>query len=255
MSNWIKEQFSLTGKRALVTGASKGIGAAIAISMAKAGADLILVGRTEESLAQTAKEVESAGRRATKVLCDLSLSDEISRAFSGVDSLEVDILVNNAGTIIRGSSLELPLSEWRRIMDTNLNSAFQLTQLCARSMVERGDGRVINIASLLSFQGGLNVSAYTTSKHGIAGLTKALGNEFGGRGVTINAIAPGYIETENTQALRDDPDRNKAISARIPMGRWGKPEDISSAAVFLASKAAGYINGEILTVDGGWMAR
>jgi 2-deoxy-D-gluconate 3-dehydrogenase len=255
MSNWIKEQFSLTGKRALVTGASKGIGAAIAISMAKAGADLILVGRTEESLAQTAKEVESAGRRATKVLCDLSLSDEISRAFSGVDSLEVDILVNNAGTIIRGSSLELPLSEWRRILDTNLNSAFQLTQLCARSMVERGDGRVINIASLLSFQGGLNVSAYTTSKHGIAGLTKALGNEFGGRGVTVNAIAPGYIETDNTQALRDDPDRNKAISARIPIGRWGKPEDISSAAVFLASKAAGYINGEILTVDGGWMAR
>jgi 2-deoxy-D-gluconate 3-dehydrogenase len=122
-------------------------------------------------------------------------------------------------------------------------------------MVERGDGRVINIASLLSFQGGLNVSAYTASKHGIAGLTKALGNEFGGRGLTVNAIAPGYIETDNTQALRDDPDRNKAISARIPMGRWGKPEDISSAAVFLASKAAGYINGEILTVDGGWMAR
>lgn len=255
MSNWIEDQFSLSGKRALVTGASKGIGAAIAVAMANAGADLILVGRNSESLAQTKSQIEKLGRKATEMICDLSETDEIARVFSDVDSLEVDILVNNAGTIIRGSSLELPLSEWRRILDTNLNSAFQLTQLCARSMVERGYGRVINIASLLSFQGGLNVSAYTASKHGIAGLTKALGNELGARGVTVNAIAPGYIETDNTQALRDDPERNKAIGARIPVGRWGKPEDISSAAVFLASKAAGYINSEILTVDGGWMAR
>lgn len=255
MSTWIEDQFSLHGKRALVTGASKGIGAAIANAMANAGADLILVGRTSESLVQTTNAVEKLGRKTTQIICDLSVSDDISRAFSEVDSLEVDILINNAGTIIRGSSLELPLSDWQRILDTNLNSAFQLTQLCSRSMVERGSGRVINIASLLSFQGGLNVSAYTASKHGIAGLTKALGNELGGRGVTVNAIAPGYIETDNTQALRDDPERNNAISARIPIGRWGKPEDISSAAVFLASKAAGYINGEILTVDGGWMAR
>lgn len=255
MATWIEEQFSLNGKRALVTGASKGIGASIAIAMANAGADLVLVGRTSESLAHTKSQIEKIGRIASEIICDLSQSDQIAEAFADVSKFEVDILVNNAGSIIRGSSLELPLTDWLRILDTNLNSAFQITQLCAKSMVDRGYGRIINIASLLSFQGGINVSAYTASKHGIAGLTKALGNELGARGVNVNAIAPGYIETDNTQALRDDPERNKAISARIPMGRWGKPEDISSASVFLASKAAGYINGEVLTVDGGWMAR
>ena len=255
MSQWIESQFALHGKRALVTGASKGIGKAIAVAMASAGADLVLMGRSKESLADTHSAIDALGRKVDEVYCDVSSPEQITHALGAIDSSAIDIVVNNAGTISRGPTVETSLADWQRIIDINLSSVFQISQLCGRQMLARGHGRIINIASLLSFQGGINVPAYTASKHGVAGLTKALANEWGAKGVTVNAIAPGYIETDNTIALRADIDRNSSILARIPMGRWGKPEDIAACAVFLASPAATYINGEILTVDGGWMGR
>lgn len=255
MSDWLDSQFSLQGKIALVTGASKGIGAAIAAAMAEAGADLILLGRTSESLRHTRQSIEKLERKVTELICDVANSGQVQSAFEDVDSLGVEILVNNAGTISRAPAIETDLADWKRVIDTNLNSLFQISQLCARSMLNRESGRIINIASLLSFQGGINVPAYTASKHGVAGLTRALANEWGSRSVTVNAIAPGYISTDNTEAIRNDSDRSASILSRIPMGRWGTPEDLAAVAVFLASPAASYINGEVLTVDGGWMGR
>lgn len=255
MSQWLETQFSLQGKRALVTGASKGIGQAIAVAMASAGADLILMGRSSESLSDTRQHIEAVGRTVNEVYCDVSSQEQVASALMGIEALGVDILVNNAGTIARGPAAETSLADWQRIIDINLTSVFHISQLCGRHMLARGHGRIINIASLLSFQGGINVPAYTASKHGVAGLTKALANEWGVKGVTVNAIAPGYIETDNTTALRADSERNASILSRIPLARWGRPEDIAGCAVFLASNAAGYINGEILTVDGGWMSR
>jgi 2-deoxy-D-gluconate 3-dehydrogenase len=255
MTNWLESQFSLVGKKALVTGSSKGIGAAIAQALAHAGADIVLVGRSEESLKETKSAIEKIGRKVEVVLCDVSSAEAIKEAFADIADLKVDILVNNAGSISRAPAVETEMQDWNRIIDTNLNSVFQIAQACGRAMIAKGSGRIINIASLLSFQGGINVPAYTASKHGVAGVTKALANEWGSRGVTVNAIAPGYISTDNTAALRADADRNASILARIPIGRWGDPEDISAVAVFLASPAARYINGEVLTVDGGWMGR
>lgn len=255
MTNWLQSQFSLTGKTALVTGASKGIGASIAIAMAQAGADVVLVGRSQDSLLNTRTEIENLGRTTETLIADVESRDQISAAFKSIEQLNVEIVVNNAGSISRAPAIETPLEDWDRIIDTNLNSVFQISQLCAKSMLARGHGRIINIASLLSFQGGINVPAYTASKHAVAGVTKALANEWGAKGVTVNAIAPGYISTDNTQALRNDVDRNTSILARIPIGRWGTPEDLAAVAVFLASPAAAYINGEIITVDGGWMGR
>ena len=255
MTSWLESQFSLTGKKALVTGSSKGIGASIAQALAHAGADIVLVGRTTESLEATKSAIVKIGRKVEIVVCDVSSAQAINEAFSDVAALKVDILVNNAGSISRAPAAEAQLEEWNRIIDTNLNSVFQISQACGRAMIAQGNGTIINIASLLSFQGGISVPAYTASKHGVAGVTKALANEWGGRGVTVNAIAPGYISTDNTAALRADADRNASILARIPIGRWGNPDDIASVAVFLASPAARYINGEVLTVDGGWMGR
>lgn len=255
MTNWLQSQFSLTGKKALVTGASKGIGASIAVALAEAGANLVLVGRSEDSLSTTRAAVESLGRTTETLIADVESRAQISEAFKNIEQLNVEILVNNAGSISRSPAIETSLDDWDRIIDTNLNSVFQISQLCAKSMLAKGHGRIINIASLLSFQGGINVPAYTASKHAVAGVTKALANEWGAKGVTVNAIAPGYISTDNTQALRNDPDRNASILARIPIGRWGTPEDLAAVAVFLASPAASYINGEIITVDGGWMGR
>lgn len=256
MSNWVESHFGLSGKKVLVTGSSKGIGASIAIAMAEAGAEVVLQGRSSESLAATKSAIEAISKYpVSEVLCDVSSTDQISAAFSNIANLNVDVLVNNAGSISRAPAAEVGYEDWSRIIDTNLNSVFQISQACGRAMLERGSGRIINIASLLSFQGGINVPAYTASKHAVAGLTKALANEWGARGVNVNAIAPGYIATDNTAALRADADRNTSILARIPIGRWGAPEDISTVAVFLASSAAGYINGEVLTVDGGWMGR
>ena len=255
MTSWLESQFSLTGKKALVTGSSKGIGASIAQALAQAGADIVLVGRTKDSIEATKSAIINIGRKVEIVLCDVSSADAIKEAFSDIAALKVDILVNNAGSISRAPAVEAQMDEWNRIIETNLNSVFQISQACGRAMIAQGAGTIINIASLLSFQGGINVPAYTASKHGVAGVTKALANEWGSRGVTVNAIAPGYISTDNTAALRADPDRNASILARIPIGRWGNPEDIASVAVFLASPAARYINGEVLTVDGGWMGR
>lgn len=255
MTSWLESQFSLTGKKALVTGSSKGIGASIAQALAQAGADIVLVGRTKDSLEATKSAIINIGRKVEIVLCDVSSADAIKEAFSNIAALKVDILINNAGSISRAPAAEAQMDEWDRIIDTNLNSVFQISQACGRAMIAQGTGTIINIASLLSFQGGINVPAYTASKHGVAGVTKALANEWGSRGVTVNAIAPGYISTDNTAALRADADRNASILARIPIGRWGNPEDIAAVAVFLASPAARYINGEVLTVDGGWMGR
>ena len=255
MTNWLESQFSLTGKKALVTGASKGIGASIAIAMAQAGADVVLVGRSQDSLSATRAAIENLGRSTESLIADVESRAQISEAFKSIDQLNVEIVVNNAGSISRAPAIETALEDWDRIIDTNLNSVFQISQLCAKSMLAKGHGRIINIASLLSFQGGINVPAYTASKHAVAGVTKALANEWGAKGVTVNAIAPGYISTDNTQALRNDVDRNTSILARIPIGRWGTPEDLAAVAVFLASPAASYINGEIITVDGGWMGR
>ncbi len=255
MTSWLESQFSLTGKKALVTGSSKGIGASIAQALAQAGADIVLVGRTKDSLEATKSAIIDIGRKVEIVLCDVSSADAIKEAFSDIAALKVDILINNAGSISRAPAAEAQMEEWNRIIDTNLNSVFQISQACGRAMIAQGTGTIINIASLLSFQGGINVPAYTASKHGVAGVTKALANEWGSRGVTVNAIAPGYISTDNTAALRADADRNASILARIPIGRWGNPEDIAAVAVFLASPAARYINGEVLTVDGGWMGR
>ena len=255
MTNWLESQFSLVGKKALVTGSSKGIGASIAQALAHGGADIVLVGRSEESLKETKSAIETIGRKVEVVLCDVSSAEAIKEAFADIADLKVDILVNNAGSISRAPAAETEMQDWHRIIDTNLNSVFQISQVCGQAMIAKGSGTVINIASLLSFQGGINVPAYTASKHGVAGVTKALANEWGSRGVTVNAIAPGYISTDNTAALRADADRNASILARIPIGRWGNPDDIASVAVFLASPAARYINGEVLTVDGGWMGR
>ncbi|MEY4291485.1 MAG: 2-deoxy-D-gluconate 3-dehydrogenase [Actinomycetota bacterium] len=255
MTNWLQSQFSLTGKTALVTGASKGIGASIAIAMAQAGADVVLVGRSQDSLLNTRTAIENLGRTTETLIADVESRDQIAAAFKSIEQLNVEIVVNNAGSISRAPAIETSLEDWDRIIDTNLNSVFQISQLCAKSMLVRGHGRIINIASLLSFQGGINVPAYTASKHAVAGVTKALANEWGAKGVTVNAIAPGYVSTDNTQALRNDVDRNTSILARIPIGRWGTPEDLAAVAVFLASPAAAYINGEIITVDGGWMGR
>jgi 2-deoxy-D-gluconate 3-dehydrogenase len=255
MTNWLQSQFSLTGKTALVTGASKGIGASIAIAMAQAGADVVLVGRSQDSLSATRTAIENLGRTTETLIADVESRDQIAAAFKSIEQLNVEIVVNNAGSISRAPAIETSLEDWDRIIDTNLNSVFQISQLCAKSMLAKGQGRIINIASLLSFQGGINVPAYTASKHAVAGVTKALANEWGAKGVTVNAIAPGYISTDNTQALRNDVDRNASILSRIPIGRWGTPEDLAAVAVFLASPAAAYINGEIITVDGGWMGR
>jgi 2-deoxy-D-gluconate 3-dehydrogenase len=223
--------------------------------MAQAGADVVLVGRSQDSLLNTRTAIENLGRTTETLIADVESRDQIAAAFKSIEQLNVEIVVNNAGSISRAPAIETSLEDWDRIIDTNLNSVFQISQLCAKSMLVRGHGRIINIASLLSFQGGINVPAYTASKHAVAGVTKALANEWGAKGVTVNAIAPGYVSTDNTQALRNDVDRNTSILARIPIGRWGTPEDLAAVAVFLASPAAAYINGEIITVDGGWMGR
>jgi 2-deoxy-D-gluconate 3-dehydrogenase len=223
--------------------------------MAQAGADVVLVGRSQDSLSATRTAIENLGRTTETLIADVESRDQIAAAFKSIEQLNVEIVVNNAGSISRAPAIETSLEDWDRIIDTNLNSVFQISQLCAKSMLAKGRGRIINIASLLSFQGGINVPAYTASKHAVAGVTKALANEWGAKGVTVNAIAPGYISTDNTQALRNDVDRNASILSRIPIGRWGTPEDLAAVAVFLASPAAAYINGEVITVDGGWMGR
>jgi 2-deoxy-D-gluconate 3-dehydrogenase len=248
--------FDLSGKAALVTGANTGIGQAIAIALAKAGADVVLAGRTSPD--ETAAAVKAAGRKFEAITADLgdaSNAGEVVRQAT-TRGWPVDILVNNAGIIRRSDALEFTEADWDAVLDVNLKSVFFLCQAAARSMLSSGrGGKIINVASMLSFQGGIRVASYTASKSGVAGLTKLLANEWAGRGINVNAIAPGYVATNNTTALRADENRNREILARIPAGRWATPDDIGGAAVFLASRAADYVHGTILPVDGGWLAR
>jgi 2-dehydro-3-deoxy-D-gluconate 5-dehydrogenase len=253
----VLEQFSLAGKRALVTGASRGLGRAIAEALAGAGADVVCASSKPGGAAETAAAVRELGREAWTVHGDLADREAVYSMVADVERLagQIDILVNNGGSIARHPAVEFPAVEWDRVMSTNIDSVWLVSQRFGRGMVERGSGKIINIASLLSFTGGITVPAYTASKHAVAGLTKALANEWAKHNVQVNAIAPGYFETDNTQRLRDDPQRFSEISARIPAGRWGEPSDLAGAAVFLASSASNYVNGHILVVDGGWMAR
>jgi len=247
--------FSLKGKTALVTGARTGIGQAISVGLAAAGAHVLMLGH-RDNLGETKEKIEQVKGTCETVLIDLSNTGSIREQIKPVlEEHQIDILVNNAGVIYREPAAEFDESEWNRVMDVNINAVFILSQEIGRGMVERGSGKIVNIASLLSFQGGVFVPAYTASKHAVAGLTKALANEWAAKGVQVNAIAPGYIETNNTEALRNDPDRSKSILDRIPAGRWGEADDIAGAAVFLASSAADYISGHVLVVDGGWMGR
>jgi len=249
------DSFNLTGKVALVTGASRGLGQAIALALAAAGADIAGVGTAAPAV--TADKVRALGRRFVAIEADLSSTAPIPRildeTISGLGGL--DILVNNAGTIRRADALDFSEHDWDAVMDVNLKSAFFLCQAAGRHFVAKGHGKIINIASMLSFQGGIRVPSYTASKSGLAGITRLLANEWAQLGVNVNAIAPGYMATDNTEQLRHDPARNQAIVERIPAGRWGKPDDLGGAAVFLASKASDYVNGAILPVDGGWLAR
>lgn len=249
----IEERFGLRGKRAVVTGASSGIGRASALALADLGADVVLWGRSEESLAATADGCRALGARVGTAVADLDDLEGTARVAAGLG--RVDVLVNAAGTISRGPAAEVALEDWRRVLGINLDAVFVLSQQVGRGMLERGSGAIVTIASLLSFQGGVTVPAYTASKHAVVGLTKALSNEWAGSGVRVNAVAPGYVATANTAALRADREREPAIRGRIPMGRWAEPDDIAGAVAFLATDAARYISGETLTVDGGWMAR
>jgi 2-deoxy-D-gluconate 3-dehydrogenase len=250
-----RSPFDLHGRCAVVTGAGRGIGRAVALGLSRAGADLVLLGRPGSS-DDTREAVLAAGGKADVV--DLDLGDHAAVAQVGAElagSRQVDIVVNNAGIIDREDAVDVDPAAWQRVLDVNLNGLFFLCQQLGRPMVERGHGKIVSIASLLSFQGGIRVASYAASKHAVAGLTKALANEWGPHGVQVNAIAPGYIATDNTAALREDADRSRSILERIPAGRWGDADDIAGAAVFLSSSAADYVNGHVLVVDGGWMAR
>lgn len=247
--------FDLTGKVAIVTGANTGIGQGIAIALAQAGASIAAVGRS--SMGETRALVEEAKVRFVEIKADLGTIAPVGTIVEGALKAlgGLDILVNNAGIIRRNDAIDFSEEDWDAVMDTNLKSAFFLSQAAARHMIGNGHGKIINIASLLSFQGGIRIPSYTASKSGLAGITRLLACEWAGRGINVNAIAPGYFVTNNTMALREDQDRSAQILARIPAARWGEPSDIGGAAVFLASRASDYVHGTILPVDGGWLAR
>jgi 2-dehydro-3-deoxy-D-gluconate 5-dehydrogenase len=247
--------FALDGRLAMVTGAGSGIGRAIALGLAAAGADLLLLS-DRDNLAPVAEEAEAMGRSVSTEVLDLA--DRPARHAAAerlLDAHAVDILVNNAGLIRRAPATEFSDEDWYGVIEVNLHAAFELCRAAGRRMVARGTGKIINMASMLSFQGGLLVPSYAASKHALAGITRALANEWAAHGVNVNAIAPGYVATATTAALRSDPARSAEILARIPAGRWAEPEDIAGAAVFLASPAADYVHGHVLAVDGGWLAR
>ncbi len=247
--------FDLSGKVALVTGANTGIGQGIALALAGAGADLAAAGRSPAS--ETVERVRALGRQADNFSADLSTTAAIQPLVDAVlDRFgHIDILINNAGIIRRADAVDFTEEDWDAVIDTNLKSVFFLCQAVGKHMLARGNGKIINIASMLTFQGGIRVPSYTASKSGVGGLTKLLANEWAAKGVCVNAIAPGYIATNNTAALQADENRNRSIMERIPAGRWGDPADLGGAAVFLASGASDYVQGHILTVDGGWLAR
>jgi 2-deoxy-D-gluconate 3-dehydrogenase len=252
----ILDAFKLEGQVALVTGASTGLGQAIAIALAEAGADVACHGNThapDESCAA----INKAGRKSLAITGDLGDRETPRRLIKDtIDHFgQLNILVNNAGTIRRAPATEYSEEDWATVIEVNLSSVFRMAQLAGRHMIERGGGKILNIASLLSFQGGITVPAYAASKGGVAQLTKALANEWASKNINVNAIAPGYMRTSNTKALQEDETRNRQILERIPAGRWGEPQDIGGAAVFLCSPASDYINGHVMLVDGGWMGR
>lgn len=249
---------SLTGRRALVTGGASGIGAAIALAMAQAGADVAITQR-KRAPGDLGERIAAEGGRFHAATCDLNgldaagaeaLVEEVSDALGGID-----ILVNNAGVIRREPAVSHSEEDWREVLSVGLDAPFFLAQAAGRRMAEEGFGRIVNMGSVLSFQGGILVPSYAAAKHAVVGMTRALCNEWAAQGITVNAIAPGYVETEMTSALREDDSRSRDLLARIPAGRWGRPEDIAAVAVFLASDAAGYVNGHALAVDGGWLCR
>ncbi|MRG58982.1 SDR family oxidoreductase [Agromyces sp. CFH 90414] len=247
--------FDLTGTTAVVTGARRGIGLAMAEALAAAGADIIAASASQEAEGGVIGErVRALGRRFEGLAVDFRDREQVAR-FAAEVAPTADILVNNAGTIRRAPAAEHPMGWWDEVLEVNLTSQFLLTQAIGAQMLRRGRGKIIFTASLLSFQGGINVPGYTAAKSAIGGLTKALANEWTAHGVTVNAIAPGYISTDNTEALRADSVRSTAILERIPAGRWGRPDDLAGATVFLASRASDYISGVVLPVDGGWMGR
>jgi 2-deoxy-D-gluconate 3-dehydrogenase len=253
----ILDQFRLDGKTALVTGCKRGIGKAMAVALAEAGADIIGVSASLGPDSEVEQAVCKTGRTFTAYQCDFGNRAELHRFIEqlNADVPQIDILVNNAGTILRAPAAEHSDEYWDQVIEVNLNAQFVLSRELGKKMVERGQGKIIFTASLLTFQGGITVPGYAASKGGIGQLVMALSNEWAGQGVQVNAIAPGYIATDNTQALQDDPERSKAILSRIPAGRWGQPEDFSGPVVFMASGASDYMSGTILTVDGGWMGR
>lgn len=254
----ILNDFDLTGKVALVTGCKRGIGKAMALGLAEAGADIIGVSASLESDgSEVEKEVTALGRKFKGYSCDFSDRKALYAFIESVkaDFPVIDILVNNAGTILRAPAVEHGDDLWDKVIEVNLNAQFVLTREFGKEMVERGSGKVIFTASLLTFQGGITVPGYAASKGGIGQLTMAFANEWAGKGVNVNAIAPGYIDTDNTEALRNDPVRSEQILGRIPAGRWGQPQDFKGPVVFLASKAANYMSGHTMLVDGGWMGR
>lgn len=251
------DMFSLSGKTALVTGCKRGIGKAMVVALAEAGADIIGVSASLQVGSEVEREVTALGRTFTPYQCDFSDRSALYTFIKSVqsDHPAVDILINNAGSILRAPATEHADEYWDKIIEINLNAQFVLSREIGGKMVKRGSGKIIFTASLLTFQGGITVPGYAASKGGIGQLTKALANEWASKGINVNAIAPGYIATDNTQALRDDPVRSKQILDRIPAGRWGTPDDFKGPIVFLASPASDYMNGEIITIDGGWMGR
>jgi len=252
----ILDQFRLDGKVALVTGSASGLGAAIALALAEAGASVACHGNRRPA-DESSERIRAMGRESQSFAADLSKPGEADSLYEAVSAAmgAPDVLVNNAGMIYREPAEDYDVQAWMTVLQVNLTSVFRLCQLAGRTMLDQQQGKIINIASLLSFQGGIRVPAYAASKGGVAQLTKALANEWAQRNVQVNAIAPGYFHTENTSALQKDEVRNRQILERIPAGRWGEPEDIAGAAVFLASAASNYITGEVLVVDGGWMSR
>jgi 2-deoxy-D-gluconate 3-dehydrogenase len=252
----ILESFQLRGKNALVTGSARGLGAAIAVGLAEAGANVAIHARTNDPNG-ICDRVRAMGRKSVFIAGDVSDAEDCQRIMEEtIDGLgTIDILINNAGIIRRAPASETPETDWSEVIAVNLTSVFRLCQLAGRLMLKQGSGKVVNIASLLSFQGGILVPAYAAAKGGVAQLTKALANEWASKGINVNAIAPGYMATENTLALQNDPVRNRQILERIPSGRWGEPCDVAGAAVFLCSPAGNYVNGHVLAVDGGWLGR